>query len=71
MELIPGLAEWVKDAAWPRAAAEVTDAGSDLAWLWPASAALIQRLVQQLHVLQVQPEKKKEKKGPNIAVSLA
>ena len=49
---IPGLDQWVKDPASPRAAAQVTDVARDPAlmqlWCRPAAAAPIQPLAWEL-----------------------
>ena len=49
---IPGLHQWVKDLALPRAAAKVADATriQQLLWLWhrPATTSLIQPHAQEL-----------------------
>ena len=57
VDLIPGLAQWVKDLVLPVSCGVGCKRSSDLAllWLWqrPAAVALIQPLAWNLHMLQM------------------
>ena len=68
---IPGLDQWVKDPASPRAAAQVTDVARDPAlmqlWCRPAAAAPIQPLAWELPGATGAAQKDKNKTTKNLS----